>query len=213
LRAVEQRQAFLGPEYDRLQPMRHEGDLRRHAAMRCKTFADADHDGRHVRQRREVAGRADRSLCRDNRNDVVCQHGFEQRDGFWPHAGRALREAGELQRHHQPRDRNRHRFADASCMGQHDVTLQCFEVRGWNAHAGKLSEAGVDAVDRLALGNDARNRGRTRGDFRLAGRIERRHCASIDGAPVGKCRVAGFQNERSHWPLQTRECSGLNPMR
>ena len=96
---------------------------------------------------------------------------------------------------------------------KHDVALQGFEVGGRNAHAGELAEAGVDAVDRLALGDDARDGGRTCRDLRLAGRVERRHGAAIDGAPVGKRGVAGFQNECGHRPLQTRECSGLNPMR
>ena len=74
-----------------------------------------------------------------------------------PHAGCALRQAGELQRHHQPGDRDRHRLADAGGMRQHDVALQGFEIGGGNAHAGQFSEAGVDAIDRLALGDDARD--------------------------------------------------------
>ncbi len=64
LRAVEQRQPFLGAERHRLQPVRHERDLGREAAVRREAFADADHRRRHVRQRREVAGGADRTLRR-----------------------------------------------------------------------------------------------------------------------------------------------------
>ena len=88
-----------------------------------------------------------------------------------PHARRALGEAGELERHHQPRDGDRHRRADAGGMRQHDVALQRLEVGGLDAHAGQLAEAGVDAVDRLAPGEDGRDRPgrRARSRRRLAG--------------------------------------------
>ena len=77
---------------------------------------------------------------------------------------------------------------------------------GVDAHAGELAEAGVDAVDRLALGDDAlrppRRRPRRAG---AAGRIERGSGAAIDGAPVGQRHVAGRQDDRSViWPLQMR---------
>jgi hypothetical protein len=98
-------------------------------------------------------------------------------------------------------------------VGKHDVALQGFEVGSLNADAGEFAETGVDAIDRIALGNDAGDGGSTCGDLRLAGRIESRHCAAIDGAPVGERGFAGFQNERGHRPLQTRACNGLNPMR
>ena len=47
--------------------------------------------------------------------------------------------------------RSGHGLADARCVRQHDVALQLGQVGRWDAYAGELAEAGVDAVDRLAL--------------------------------------------------------------
>ena len=203
----------LAPERHRLQPVRDEGDLGREAAMRGKAFADADHHRRHVRQRREIAGSADRALRRHHRDDVVGEHGFQQFDGLRPHAGCALRQAGELQRHHQPGDSDRHRLADAGGMRQHDVALEGLEIGGGNADAGQFAEAGVDAIDRLALGDDPCDGLGAGLDLWPAGIVELRHGAAVDGAPVGQRRIAGLQNEFGHCPLQMRACSGLKPMR
>ena len=75
-------------------------------------------------------------------------------DGGPAHARGALREARELERHHQAHDGGRQRLADAGGMREHDVALERREIGGADAHARELSEAGVDAVDRLALGDD-----------------------------------------------------------
>ena len=102
-----------------------------------------------------------------------------------PHAGGALREAGELQRHHQPHDRHGHRLADAGGVREHDVALERREIGGLDAHAGELPEAGVDAVDGLALGDDAgHGRGAAASTPAPAGRIERAARAAVDGAPL-----------------------------
>ena len=213
LRAVEQRQALLGAERHRLQPMRDEGDLGRDAAMRREAFADADHDGGHVRERRQVAGSTDRALRRHHRNDVVDEHRLEQFDRLGAHAGSALRQARELQRHHQPHDGDRHRLADAGGVRKHDVALEGFEIGGRNADTRQFAEAGVDAIDRLALGHDAGHGLGAGLDLRPAGIVQLRHGAAIDGAPVGERRVAGLQGQFGHCPLQIRAWSGLKPMR
>ena len=97
-------------------------------------------------------------------------------------------EAGELQRHHQPHDRRaasarrRRPRARARCCA-----AACARSAGLDAHAGELAEAGVDAVDRLALGDDARRpRAALAAIGGRAGRIERDARAAIDGAPVGE---------------------------
>ncbi|CAM5625032.1 hypothetical protein MAUB1S_10657 [Mycolicibacterium aubagnense] len=213
LRAIEQGQAFLGAQRNRFQPMRRKGDPGRHAAMRGEAFADTDHHRGHVRQGGKIAGSADGTLCRHDRNDVVSQHLLQQVDGLLPHARGALRQARHLERHHQARYSNRHRFANAGGMRQHDVALQRFEIGGGNAHAGELTETGIDAVDRLALGDDAFDRLGAGLDRSLAGRVERRRGATIDGTPVSQRGIAGLQYEFCHCPLQIRAWSGLKPMR
>ncbi len=143
-------------------------------------LADADHRRRHVRQRREIAGCADGALRGHHRGSGPCasiasQHG----DGGGPHARCALGEARELQRQHQAHDAGRRRLAHACGVRQHDVGLQPRDVGRLDARAGKFSEAGVDAVDGLALGDDGFDRARARLDGRPAGRIERDGGAAV----------------------------------
>ncbi len=68
-------------------------------------------------------------------------------------------EAGQLQGHHQPDHRDRRGRARAGGVGQHDVALERFQILVADADAGQFSEAGVDPVDRRALGQDALDRG------------------------------------------------------
>ena len=121
LRAVEQRQAFLGAERDRLEPggtsaspagtrpcgVKH-SPTPIIAAVMCASGArspDAPTE--------PCAGTTGMTSLR--------QHGFQQLERCRPDAGGALREAGELQRHHQPRRRRpasarrRRRHARARC--------------------------------------------------------------------------------------------------
>ena len=67
-----------------------------------------------------------------------------------------------------------------------------------DAHAGQLPEAGIDAVDGLALGEDASDGRRALSHDRCAGGIERRHRASIDAAPGRERNVARLQDDRGH---------------
>ncbi len=51
-------------------------------------------------------------------------------------------------------------LADAGGVRQHQIALQRFEIAIGDPHIGELAEAGIDAVDGLALGDD---RGHRRG--------------------------------------------------
>jgi hypothetical protein len=77
-------------------------------------------------------------------------------------------------------------------MRQHDVALERGEVGRRDMDVRELAEAGVDAIDRLALGDDRRDGRRRPLDDRLAGGIERGHRAAIDRAPVAQSHHAGF---------------------
>ena len=92
-------------------------------------------------------------------DDAARKHGFDQRQRRGSHARRALREAAELQRHHQPRCRDGGRFTDARGMRQHDVALKLRKICGRDAHARQFAEAGVDPVDRLTPRQNALDRG------------------------------------------------------
>jgi hypothetical protein len=54
------------------------------------------------------------------------------------HARRALRQAGQLQGHHQPDDRDRRRRARAGGVGEDDVALQGLQVGVADPDAGQF---------------------------------------------------------------------------
>jgi hypothetical protein len=72
-----------------------------------------------------------------------------------------------------------------------------------DAHARELAEAGIDAVDRLAAGDDGLDRAGARRDRRERGRIEPGALAIDHGAPVVERRAPRRQRDR-HSPLHIR---------
>ena len=131
LRAVDQRQPFLGGEHDRLQPGLGEAVARRHALAVEEDLAFADHRRRHMRQRREIARRADRALFRDDRHDALRQHRLDQRDQF--RAARRTRRGRARSSFSAMTSRTisrRKRRADAAAMRQDQVALQGRDVVG-----------------------------------------------------------------------------------
>ena len=103
LRAVEEGQALLRPERERL-----EAGARQRLApggRPCPVdgrLALADEHEGDVRQRGEVARRAEAAARRDDRVDGGVQHGDEERDDIGPHAGQADRQGIRAQHHHRP---------------------------------------------------------------------------------------------------------------
>ncbi len=185
LRAVEERQAFLGTERQRREATLLQRLRGRLPALRRHHVAGADHGRSHVGERRQIAGGAHRALAGHDRDQTLGQHRFQQRDGCGLHAGSALREARDLEGHHEANDFQRRGLAHARGVREHDIGLQPRQVGGVDADAGKLSEAGVDAVHRLTVGNDGLNHAGARLHRRQPGGIEPRVCAPIDGPPVG----------------------------
>ena len=197
LGAVEERQPLLGAEHDRRETGLGQRLGGRHALAPIENLADADHRRRHMGERREVARSADRALARHHRHQVLRQHGLQQGDGRGRDAGGALRQAGELQHHHQPGDGGRHRLADAGSMGEHDIALQPFQIGVIDADAGQPPEAGIDAVNRLALGEDGLHRRRARRDRAGGGRVQHHiaRAAPINAAPIGQRHGTRCQNQ------------------
>ena len=166
-----------------------------------------------MRERGQVARRPHRPLARHHGGQIAIEHRSEEGHRGRSDARGPLPQAGELQGHHQASDRHRHRFADARGMRQDEVPLERREVAGRDPHAGQLAEAGVDAVDRLAAGHDGGDGLRGASDQRQRGRVERTGAAAVDAPPVGQRHGAGTDQGDAHRPLQTRRCSGLNPIR
>ena len=107
---------------------------------------------------------------------------LEQRDGRRPHARGALRRGSRASapssaaRPAPASARRRPRHATARCCA-----AACARSAGVDAHAGELAEAGVDAVDRLALARRWRQRCARCGlDARPERRIERDGRAPVD---------------------------------
>jgi hypothetical protein len=84
--------------------------------------------------------------------------GVHERDeGFQrlaPYARGAPRQAGDLQHHHQPGDRVGQKGADAAGVAEHQIALQGLQIAGRDRGVGQQAEAGVDAIDGAALGDD-----------------------------------------------------------
>ena len=214
LRAVEQREPLLRLKRERLEPGRGERLGRRH---------DRDRRAR-PRPRRSSPrpyGRAARDRPTRRPSPATGTTGVTPRSSIGrdaverlrPHAGRALREAAELQRHHEPRHGRGRRLADAGRMRQHDVALKLGEIGRVDPHAGELAEARVDSVDRLAPREDALDRRRARRDPVAAGRIERERRPAPDRAPVGRAAPRPGRRTTVIGLSRCARAAGLKPRR
>ena len=195
LRAVEQRQTFLRLQRERLQADQREAFGGRHALALREHFTDAEQRRRHMRERREVARCADRTLDRDHRQHV----GVVQRDQRFHHFAADARvtaaETRQLQRDQQTHDRTRHRLTHADRVRQHQIALQQFELVARDMRAGEPPEAGVDAVGRLALRGDVGDGLRAGVDGGVAGGIElQRDVLACDLAQLRESQKTGLQN-------------------
>ena len=110
-------------------------------------LALADQHQRQMREGGEIATRADRSTARDDRMDARVQQrdeGFERLDAY------ARRTAGEdvgPQRHRGAYGLDRQRIADACRVTSQQIGLERAQGVVRDAHVGKRSESGIDAID------------------------------------------------------------------
>ena len=197
LGAVDERDAFLGLKDHRLESRLGQRLARGQSFAGEEGLALAHHRRRHVGERCEVAGRADRSLLRNERNDPARQHVLDELDDVHPHAGRAAAQRQQLQRHHQADDLLREWRADAAAMRQDQVALQGLDVVRRNADACKFAEPGVDAIDRFVAARDAADPGRRLLDAGMAGWVEanRRHLPP-ETLQVGDGDLSWLQDKR-----------------
>jgi hypothetical protein len=213
LRAVEQRQPFLRAE-------RRAAPARRGQRLAAAGSARRRRRSRRRRSSPRPCGRAARdrptrrpSPARDDRRQAAPASPPAARASP-AHARGALRQAGRASA-----PSSAARSAPASARRRRPrATARCCAAasrgRGGDAHAGQLAEAGVDAVDRLALATMRATAAALAATPAPRAGIERDGRAAIDRAPVGQARPRpGFRIDFAHWPLQTRAWSGLKPMR
>ena len=118
-------------------------------------LAFADQRQRQVRERREVARGADRSLRRNERNEAGVVDREQRVDDDLAHARVAARQARRLQAEHQPHDRRGSASPTPTLCERIRLSCRLGQVAGVDARSGELAEAGVDAVDRRGAGGGA----------------------------------------------------------
>ena len=155
LRAVEQRESLLRPEHDRRQSRRCERVAPWHRATIESCFTLADQHGGQMRERRQVAGCADRSLRGDARHDTGVRKCDERFDHAPAHAGMPACERSRLQRDREADDGVVEQRARAGGMRKHERTLQLGKARRVDARACEEAKPRVDAVDGRPRGDHA----------------------------------------------------------
>ena len=150
LRAVDEREPFLGPERDRRSPAAASASRPPTSVGRVadRGLALADEDERQVGERREIAARADRAAARHARVDAVVEQVEQPLERLAPDAGEALGEHVRAQRHRGAHGADRQRVADAGGVAAQQVHLQRAERVARDGRSRRARRTRVDAVDR-----------------------------------------------------------------
>ena len=146
LRAVDEREALLRLQAHRLEPDRRERLAARAAGAVDRRLALADQRQREVRERREIAARADRAAARHARQDAAVEALDQQLDGLDARARVALRERVRAQQHRGAHDLVRVRLADAAGVAAEEAQLELLGQLLRDRARDEAAEAGVDAV-------------------------------------------------------------------
>src|SRR5262245_28383456 len=123
LRAVEEREAFLGFERDRNDFCATKGLAARKYFAAEFGRAFADDDLRKMCERREVAGSADGALRRNDRMNGSVQHGAESLDSAGTNSAKAFGESIGAQQHHGARFGSAEGVADAAGVRADEINL------------------------------------------------------------------------------------------
>ena len=94
-----------------------------------------------MRERGEVARRADAALARDHRHRVAVEQALERVDDQRPDARIAAAEAEQFQDDHQPDDVARQRLAEAGAVRQDQIALQLGQPVVGNAGVGEAGRS------------------------------------------------------------------------
>ena len=151
-RSVDQREAFLALQDDRLQAVALQGLRGREPFFAGADVSQTDQQPRHVRQRREVAAGSNRTFARNFRKEVAIERGDEQFDNLRANAGKSARHGVGPRRHDGPGFRRGKQFALPDGKMVQQVQLMLLQVLRRNAGAAQRAEAGIDAVNRAWFG-------------------------------------------------------------
>ena len=141
LRPVEQRQALLRPERERLETGVAQGVRRRHDPPVDLDLAPPDERQREVGERREVARRADAPLLRHDRVDAPRQELADPVDEQRPAARVTERQRVRAQQQHRAHDLARERPPDARGVRGDEVRLEPGRVPGRDERGREVTEA------------------------------------------------------------------------
>ncbi|OMP13658.1 hypothetical protein COLO4_01203, partial [Corchorus olitorius] len=196
LRAIDECQAFLGGQRNRLDAGGGQCGTRRRAHAVHTHVALAQQGERHVRERRQIARCANGTLGRNARHDAGVQQCQQRVDHDTAHARIAARQTGGLHQQHQPRDVVAQVCTRADGVREDEVALQALQLVRGDLRLGQQAEPGVDAVGRVALGNDGLHGGRRRFDGgRAIARQRNRRRGEPDAAQVGEGHFARLQRD------------------
>jgi hypothetical protein len=155
LRPVEERQAFLRLERERLDPGLAQRQEAGHHLPAQLDLAPPDQRKREMRERREVPGRPDAPLGRDHRVDSRLQERQDPVHHQRPAAGVAERERVRPQQQHRADHVPGQRRADAHRVAHEQVLLELAGVGRRDMGARQVAEPGRDPVDHLARRHEA----------------------------------------------------------
>ena len=146
LRAVDERETLLARQPDRIEPDRPQrrGAVHQLAVHRRESFADEGK--REVRERCEVAARADAAARRDERQDAAVEALQEELDGLHSRAREALGECVRAQEHRGTHDLVGIRLPHAARVAAQETELQLLRELLGDVRGDEAPEARVDAV-------------------------------------------------------------------
>src|SRR5215468_4224824 len=110
-----------------------------------------------MRERSEIATRADRSFFGNDRMHAPVEHLTKQLDDFATNSAEAERKHIGPEQHHCAHFGIGEGWADSASVTADKVQLELAEFVRWHPDIGELSEAGVDAVDHCIARHDLLN--------------------------------------------------------
>ena len=150
LGAVDQRQALLGGEHERLQAGAAQSLGAGHHLAVQLDHALADQRQGQVCERCQVAAGAQRAARRHHRVHARGEQRQQQLDGLAADAGRAGRERVRAQQHRGPHDLGREGVTDAAGVAAQQVELQPRDLVVLDGDVHEAAEPGVDPIGRRA---------------------------------------------------------------
>jgi len=200
LRPVDQRDALLRTQVDRLEARRLQGIGPGTPLSLIDGLAFADEYECGVRERREIAGRADAAVPRDRRVDAPIDHVAEQVDYLGPHAGSAGCERVGSEQEDRPHDILGKGWSDTDRVAPHEIPLERAKLVVRDAHRREIAETGVDAVNRIVGASDLGDDLRGLLDLPLRRSVESdRDVAARNGDHVGDGEVVAGESQGGYF--------------